>query len=265
MSMTNRPIIPSASHRLTNDKAFELITSSLDSHARVLDLGAGRGHLARRVATWFEQRGQKPADFVVAADVSADQFEATEVPFECINLNEALPFHNATFDVIYSIEVTEHLHRPYDFLRECFRALKPGGFLIVSTPNILHLASRLRFFLTGFFELYKPPSTDPANAGRLCGHVMPLHLAYYAYGLRLVGFKDVQYAHDKSKRASLVLWILFYPLIAIMRSRLTREVAAYDAGVFQENRDILGMINSKKFLTSRSLMFVARKPVAREV
>ncbi len=261
--MTNRPAIPSASHRLTNDKAFELITSKLDSHARVLDLGAGRGHLARRVAWWFEQRGQNPADFMVAADC-VDQFEATEIPFECIDLNETLPFHNATFDIIYSIEVTEHLHRPYDFLKECFRVLKPDGFLVVSTPNILHLASRLRFFLTGFFDLYKPPSTDSENAGRLCGHVMPLHLAYYAYGLRLAGFADVQYAHDKSKRASLVLWLLFYPLIAIMRRRLIREVEAYDAGVFRENQDILDMINNKKFLTSRSLMFVARKPVACE-
>ena len=218
--------------------------------------------MARRVAAWFEERGRTAADHVLATDIGADGFEAAEVPFRALDLNERLPFPTDAFDLVYAIEVFEHLHRPYDVLRECHRILKPGGFLVVSTPNLLHLQSRMRFLLTGFYDLYQPPSADPANAGRLCGHIMPLHLAYYAYGLRRVGFSEVHYAHDKRKGTSTLLSILFYPLLALSRWLFMRGIRRYDAAVFEENREILALANSAAFFTSRSLMFVTRKPAA---
>lgn len=217
--------------------------------------------MARRVAGWFEEHGAA-ADQVLATDIGGGGFDASEVPFRALDLNERLPFAAASFDLVYSIEVFEHLHRPYDVLKECHRVLKPGGFLVVSTPNILHLQSRLRFLLTGFYDLYQPPSADPANAGRLCGHVMPLHLAYYAYGLRRAGFSEVQYAYDKRKGTAALLTVLFYPLLALGRWVFMRGIRRYDAAIFEENREVLALANSHAFFTSRSLMFVTKKPAA---
>ena len=218
--------------------------------------------MARRVAAWFEERGGTAADHVLATDIGADGFEAAEVPFRALDLNERLPFPADAFDLVYAIEVFEHLHRPYDVLRECHRILKPGGFLVVSTPNILHLQSRLRFLLTGFHDLYQPPSAAPANAARLCGHVMPLHVAYYAYGLRRAGFSEVHYAHDKRRGTSTLFSILLYPLLALSRWLFMRGIRRYDAAVFEENKAVLALANSGAFFTSRSLMFVTRKPAA---
>ena len=260
LSMVDRPTIGSASDRTTNDKALQLVTARLTPHSKVLDLGAGRGHLARRVAAWFEEQGKSPSDHIFATDLAANGFEASEVPFTEIDLNEVLPFPAEAFDLIYSIEVFEHLRRPYDVLKECYRTLKPGGYLIVSTPNILHLRSRLRFFFTGFYELYQPPSIDPRNAGRLCGHIMPLHIAYYAYGLCSVGFVEVQYVRDKTKKGSMALYVLLYPILAFVRWRFLHDIRKYDVAVFNENRQVLSIANSKQLLTSRSLMFVAQKP-----
>jgi ubiquinone/menaquinone biosynthesis C-methylase UbiE len=258
--MVNRPMIGSASHRTTNDKALQLITARLTPSSKVLDLGAGQGHLARRVAAWFEDQGKSASDHILATDLTANGFEASEVPFTKIDLDEPLPFSRETFDLIYSIEVFEHLHRPYDVLEECYRVLKSGGYLIVSTPNILHLQSRLRFFFTGFYELYQPPSIDPMNAGRLCGHIMPLHIAYYDYGLRLVGFTEVQYVHDRIKKGSMALYVALYPIFVFMKWRFLRDIRKYDMAVFNEGRQVLALANSKQLLTSRSLMLVAQKP-----
>lgn len=254
--MTPTPI-KAGSHRATNDKAFELITARLESGSRILDLGAGRGHLARRIGSWLEARGEGG---LLAADISQEGFEATEVPFRRLNFNEPLPFDDQCFDVIYTIEVMEHLHRPYDLLKECFRVLKPGGWLIASTPNILNLQSRFRFLFTGFWDLYQPPSIDPANGGRICGHVMPLHLAYYAYGLRLAGFDTVTYDFDRFKRGSRVLHFLLRPLLAGMRARFEAEVRRYDPTVYAENREVLAMVNGQQMMTARSLIFAARRP-----
>ena len=48
---------------------------------------------------------------------------------------EELPFADAAFDLIAAFEVIEHLERWPDFLGEASRVLKPGGTLVVSTPN----------------------------------------------------------------------------------------------------------------------------------
>ncbi len=40
-----------------------------------------------------------------------------------------------TFDVVCAFQVLEHVSEPGAFLRQCLQALRPGGLLIVSTPN----------------------------------------------------------------------------------------------------------------------------------
>ncbi len=39
------------------------------------------------------------------------------------------------YDVVVSFETLEHLPKPADFVKSCFRNLKSGGRLIISTPN----------------------------------------------------------------------------------------------------------------------------------
>jgi SAM-dependent methyltransferase len=61
------------------------------------------------------------------------------------NLSEAaiadlsdLPYGDAEFDVVFSKFVFEHLERPAAVMRELRRVLKPGGHLLVHTPNRWH-------------------------------------------------------------------------------------------------------------------------------
>lgn len=61
------------------------------------------------------------------------------------NLNDRLPFPDASFDVVLSIEGIEHLEDRFAYLRALQRVLKPQGTLILTTPNIVGLRSRVRF------------------------------------------------------------------------------------------------------------------------
>lgn len=50
---------------------------------------------------------------------------------------QQLPLKGESFDAVVSIETVEHLEEPRQFLRECYRVLKPNGYFICSTPNKL--------------------------------------------------------------------------------------------------------------------------------
>jgi 2-polyprenyl-3-methyl-5-hydroxy-6-metoxy-1,4-benzoquinol methylase len=76
-----------------------------------------------------------------------------------------LPFRNNYFDVIIAIEVIEHLYNPDHAVLEAKRLLRPGGFLILSTPNLAWWANRLALLLG-----YQPYLSAPSmcfNVGKM--------------------------------------------------------------------------------------------------
>ena len=74
--------------------------------------------------------------------------DGTKVEFmlEKVNLElDRWPFRDELFDVIVCLEVLEHFSNdPMHALTEARRVLRPGGQLVVSTPNIGSLTSMLR-------------------------------------------------------------------------------------------------------------------------
>jgi ubiquinone/menaquinone biosynthesis C-methylase UbiE len=52
------------------------------------------------------------------------------------DLNRSIPVSENTFDVIIASDVLEHLINPFIFLVEMYRVLKPGGYVVLDTPNL---------------------------------------------------------------------------------------------------------------------------------
>lgn len=53
-------------------------------------------------------------------------------------------FDSCSFDAITLYEVIEHLHNPFDLLKECARILRPNGVLLIGTGNVDSYTRRIR-------------------------------------------------------------------------------------------------------------------------
>lgn len=104
---------------------------------RLLEVGAGSGAFSRAAL----RRGWT----VEATEVSASGLRLLRETGATVHAGDlpALRLPAAAFDLVVSLEVVEHLAEPGSHLDELARLTRPGGFLLLTTPNFGGLSRRL--------------------------------------------------------------------------------------------------------------------------
>jgi SAM-dependent methyltransferase len=115
------PSHPYAYHIRTLPRGLQALARSLDvpPGGRVLDYGCAEAPYRRFFSRDVEFVG---ADLPGNPDASID-----------LNPDGTLPIEDRTFDAVLSTQVLEHVEDPDLYLRECFRVLRPGGRMLLST------------------------------------------------------------------------------------------------------------------------------------
>ena len=111
--------------------------------ARVLDVASGTGSLAQRLLD---------SGFEVHCTTWNDKLRV-DAPTYRLDLDQ--PFQSrdvgdVVFDVIVASEIIEHIENPSSFLRSCASTLTRNGLLIVTTPNVAYVVSRLQWLRRGY-------------------------------------------------------------------------------------------------------------------
>jgi SAM-dependent methyltransferase len=219
-----------------------------------LDVGSGNGELIDRVLREF------PGVKARACDYRGDLLAVEGVTVDVANLDsDPLPYSDASFDLITCTEVIEHLEHYRAALREIARVLRPGGVLIVTTPNVLNLRSRLRYLLFGFYNMFGPLGLEDDRHHSTHGHINPVPYFYLAHALTGAGFADISVSVDKHQRRSLVslalLWlpIRWFSAVALRREREKRHTL--DA----RNEPFVRAMNSSDMLLGRTIVVGCRK------
>ena len=215
--------------------------------ARVLDAPCG-GSAALTLALMEKGFSVTGADLDIKAEGRLGK------AFTKVDLDMLLPWQDKSFDAVFSTEGIEHLENHFSFLREMCRILRPGGILVLTTPNLTAIRSRVRFLGSGFFGRDSRPLNEASRH--------PLHhigLATFPelrYELHMSGFRVLEVRHTHIKPVSYLYaiyapWIWLYTRLAFRKEK--------DATQQERNKVILASLLSPSVLFGECLMLIAKK------
>jgi SAM-dependent methyltransferase len=174
---------------------YRMVAEALEGHHAgggvLVDVGCGTGFL------WSYLR-ERFGRYVGIDAVLYEGFPAG-AEFHQADLDEGRAFlPDACADVVASVETIEHLENPRAFMRELVRLVKPGGWVIVTTPNQLSLLSLLTLLCKQRFNAFQDAH-------------YPAHLtALLEVDLRRIaaecGLSEVSLAYSLTGRVVLTPW-----------------------------------------------------------
>ena len=186
---------------------FLLKATGNERGLRLLDIGPHEGDLTKRLpADGFDVR---------ACDKFPEVFKPEDIPCDPVDVEDGLPYDDASFDVVLAVEIVEHVLNPGRFFGECARVLRPGGRLVMTVPNIVSLRSRIRFLFTGFPHTFFPIDSLPEDG---MAHLAALSSDQIRHIARRNGLTlDLSSVDRRQGRSRIWLWL--YPLIRLQCRR----------------------------------------------
>ncbi len=159
---------------------FEALVRWAGEGGRVLDVGCGDGRVLYNLGDRFgelhgtELSGQRLAQARRTLAGFAHDLRAEDI-------ESGLRYEDGYFDSVVSADVIEHLLDVRAALREMVRVLRPGGRLVLATPNVASLKRRASLLLGRFPATSGPREgleTEPRD-----GLIDGGHFHYFTYGM----------------------------------------------------------------------------------
>ncbi len=188
-------------HFLVNEDRYVRMTELAQGHLGdlnhriIIDLGCCKGLLLERFNRFYKSCRLMGIE-IIPEQAQMAKSKGIQVDYHRINHFDAndvmtcsLPYKENSFaDLVFAGEIIEHIVDTESFLKEIYRTLKPGGCVVVSTPNVVSLINRLWVLLGKYpFGLeYK----SVLNEGDF-GHVRAFSGKVMVDLLSSVGFQNI--------------------------------------------------------------------------
>lgn len=136
----------------TSGQVYEaLVRQCTTPQTRVLDLGCGRGGVMELLADYVT------LPVGVDPDLSSLMEYREPAVRRAVALADALPFPDASFDVVLCSWVIEHLPCPQTAFNEVARALRTGGHFVFLTPNALNYVVLINRLIPAWVQRHLVP------------------------------------------------------------------------------------------------------------
>jgi SAM-dependent methyltransferase len=214
---------------------------------RVLDLPAGNGLLANAIRNMGHE--------VVCGDINRERED-----YHYVDMSRPLPFTADAFDAVLCLEGVEHLVNPVAYIAELSRITRPGGHIVLSTPNVMNFWSRLHFLFTGAYYQFNPAAVPELKPNEVAdrGHVFPLSYFQLRYLFGEMGVDVAQVIGDKYKR-KLLFPLYFLLLPGVWLATRAMLLQGGDRRAQSRNHELAAHALSMPLLFSRSLVLVLKK------
>jgi SAM-dependent methyltransferase len=195
---------------------YELVREALPPGSAILEASCGKGDILAALktdgysvcGTNFSVYENTPADITIHSGV---------------DLRSRLPFDDGAFDGVILCDVIEHVSDHIALIAELRRVVKPGGLVVILTPNANRLSSRIHFLLTGFFKVKRAfVGFDVPPEKAFAFHNHPPHLPVFLYQMHSLGLSFVRFEACGFKVKNVVLWCLLAPWIRLSTFVVTR-------------------------------------------
>lgn len=145
-----------------NDKRIEIVTSLLPAEGSLLEIGVWHG---KNTASFKQRFKGKVYGMDLTLEIMKNAIPLLEEAKACDVGKDVFPWADASFDVVVCTEVIEHIFDTDHLLAEIYRVLKPGGSLVISTPNLASLTNRILLGVGGWQPLATDVSARVSNYG----------------------------------------------------------------------------------------------------
>lgn len=213
---------------------------------RILDMPAGAGKLREALAPLGHH--------VVCGDINRESED-----YVYVDMSKPLPFEDGSFDAVVCLEGIEHMIEPAQLIGEIVRITKKGGHIIITTPNITNMYSRLQFLFTGTFYQFNPAPIPLVSPGEMKdrGHIAPISYFQIRYLFEHFGARVTGVDGDRFKKKMLAPLYMPIILLGMLMSRLLMRQGAPETR--ERNREIFSHMLSAPMLLSRSLIVYLQK------
>jgi SAM-dependent methyltransferase len=221
--------------------------AALPAGQELLDIPAGNG----QVTDALRRAGHR----VVPADINLARPD-----YVYADMTGRLPFDDETFDGVVCLEGIEHVLNPFHLLGELTRVCRVGGRMLISTPNIMCMYSRLQFLLSGTFYQFHPAQLAEIGPAEVRDrfHVAPMSYHTLRYLGEYFGARVVKVDGDRLKGRA---WLPIYLLILLVGKLWSRRL--FFSRRYRANRErnlrIYRQSHSRPALFSRSIILVFEK------
>ncbi len=196
------------SKHIRKAKAVELAVRYTPNGGRILEVSCGSGNELLKL---------RQAGFNVTG-TNYTKYQDEPPGFEIrhgVDLIQGLPFEDSLFDTVLLLDVIEHLSDHERAISELTRVCKTNGHVIIMTPNIMKLSSRIDFLFTGFFKLKRDfIGFDVPLESAFAFHNHPVHLPVFLYQLHAHRLSLIEFTSSVYKPKSLIFYLLLWPLVA---------------------------------------------------
>ena len=237
--------IPENTSKNTHNVVAQILLEEKELN-NVLDIPSGSGS--------FTQRLLEKGINVHSGDIENIMMVENK-NFNVADMNHTLPYEDNFFSAVVCIDGIEHLERPFDFIRECYRITKPGGRVIISTPNINALRSRWRWFWTSHHNKCKTPLNE--NKPTPLHHINMMSYQRLRYILHTSGFKINKVTTNRVKFISW-LYMIFVPF-CWLATKLVFGKEEKDKQQREVNKDIVSDLFGKSLLFGETMIVSAKK------